>query len=59
MDEKDLTFNKTILNFHSNFTLHELVESNDKDLPWFNTQLKSLIRENIKTLQSPSQKHRE
>ena len=49
MDEKDLPFTKTILNIHSNFTLHELVESDDKDLPWFNTKLKSVIRENIKT----------
>ena len=33
VDEKDLTFNKTVLNILSNFRLHELIVCDDKGPP--------------------------
>ena len=43
VDEKVLTFNKTILNFLSNFIPHEVIVCDDKDPPWFSGKIKSLI----------------
>ena len=36
-------FNKTILNTHSNIITHETVILNDRDPPWFNSKIKSLL----------------
>ena len=49
VDEKDLTFNKTALNIFSNCILHELIVCDDKGPPQFNTKIKSLFHEQIKT----------
>ena len=49
VDEKVFTFNKTALNILSNFIPHELIVCDGKDPPWFNTKIKSLIHEKIKT----------
>ena len=43
VDEKVLIFNKTVLNILSNFIQHEVIVSDDKDLPWFYGKIKSLI----------------
>ena len=37
VDEKVLTFNKTVMNILSNFIPHELIVCDEKDPPWFNT----------------------
>ena len=39
------TFNKTILNILSNFIPHETITCDDRDPPWFNKKIKSLIYE--------------
>ena len=44
-----LTFNKTNLNILGNFIPHELIVYDVKDPPWFNTKIKSLIHERMKT----------
>ena len=49
VDKKVLTFSKTVMNILSNFIPHELIVCDDKDPPWFNTKIKSLIHEKIKT----------
>ena len=49
VDEKVLTLNKTVMNILSTFIPHELIVSADKDPPWFNTKIESLIHEKIKT----------
>ena len=38
-------FNRTILNILSNFIPHETIVCNDKDPPWFNNRIKTLIKE--------------
>ena len=38
-------FRSTILNILSNFTPHEMIICNDRDLPWFNKIIKGLIQE--------------
>ena len=43
VDEKVLIFNKTVLNIPSNFISHEVTVCDDKDPPWFNGKIKSLI----------------
>ena len=50
VDGKVLIFNKTVLNVLSNFILHEVVVCDDKDPPWFNGKIKSLINENELTM---------
>ena len=52
VDEKVLNINKTVLNILSNFITHELIVWDGKDSPWFNTKIKSLIREKIKICKS-------
>ena len=42
--EKVDTFNKTILNILNNFIPHETI-CDDRDPPWFNGKIKSLIHE--------------
>ena len=38
-------FNETILNIFRNLIPHETVLCNDRDPPWFNKKIKSLIQE--------------
>ena len=40
-------FNETILNILRNFIPHETVLCDDRDPPWFNNRIKSLIHYNI------------
>ena len=49
VDEKVLIFNKTFLNILSNFIPHEVIVCDDKDPPWFNGKIKSLINEKLRT----------
>ena len=44
-----MIFNKTVLNILSNFIPHEVIVCDDKDLPWFNGKIKSLINEKLRT----------
>ena len=46
VNEKVLIFNKTVL---SNFIPHEVIVCDDKDPPWFNGKIKSLINEKLRT----------
>ena len=41
------TFHKTIPNILSNFIRHETSICNDRDPPWFNNKIKSLIHKKI------------
>ena len=43
--EKVDIFNRTTLNILSNFFLHEIIVREDKDPPWFNNRIKTLIQE--------------
>ena len=45
VNEKVNIFNETILNILRNFIPHETVLCDDRDPPWFNTKIKSLIHE--------------
>ena len=45
VNEKVDIFNRTILNILSNFIPHETIVCNDKDPPWFNNRIKTLIQE--------------
>ena len=45
VNEKVNIFNRTILNILSNFILHEIIVCNEKDPPWFNIRIKTLIQE--------------
>ena len=45
VNEKVDTFNKTILNILSNFIPHETITCDDRDPPWLNKKIKSLIYE--------------
>ena len=49
VDEKVLAFNKTILYIISNLIPYELIVCDNKDPPWFNIKIKSLIHEKIKS----------
>ena len=37
-------FNKSVLNVLSNFIPHETILCADKDPPWFNSQIKSILQ---------------
>ena len=39
----------TVLNILSNFISHEVIVCDDKDPPWFNGKIKSLINEKLRT----------
>ena len=39
---------KAIYNILSNFILHQTITVDDKDPPWFNTKIKSLLQEKNK-----------
>ena len=45
VNEKVDIFNRTILNILSNFVPHEIIACNDKDPPWLNNRIKTLIQE--------------
>ena len=45
VSEKVDIFNRTILNIFRNFIPHETIVCNDKDTPWFNNRIKTLIKE--------------
>ena len=45
VNEKVSIFSSTILNILSNFIPHETIVCDDKDPPWFNRTIKSLIQE--------------
>ena len=45
VNEKVSIFSNTILNILSNFIPHETIVCDDKDPPWFNRTIKSLIQE--------------
>ena len=45
VDEKVGIFTKTVFNIISNFIPHETILCNDKDLPWFNKKIRTLIKE--------------
>ena len=49
VDRKLLIFNKTVLIVLSNFIPHEVTVCGDKDPPWFNGKIKSLIDEKLRT----------
>ena len=49
VDEKVLIFNKTVLNVFSNFIPHEVIVCDDKDPPWFNGKVKTLLNETLRT----------
>ena len=44
IEEKASILTKTILNIMSNFILNEIVTINDRDTPWINNKIKSLIK---------------
>ena len=44
-----MIFNKTVLNVLSNFIPHEVIVCDDKDPPWFNGKIKSLINGKLST----------
>ena len=44
-NEKVDIFSRTILNILSTFISHETFVCNDKDPPWFNKRIKTLIQE--------------
>ena len=48
INENVSLFNKTILNVLNNYISHETVICDDKDLPWFNSRIKSLIENSNK-----------
>ena len=56
VDGKVLIFNKTVLNVLSNFILDEVIVCDDKDTPWFNGKIKSLINQLRKNLSSLQQR---
>ena len=48
VDGKVDIFNRTILNILSNFIPHETIVFDDKDPPWFNNRIKTLIQKKKK-----------
>ena len=61
INEKVFLFNNTILNILNNYILLETIICDDKDPPWFNSRIKSLIenknkiRKNYQRFKSNSQ----
>ena len=49
VNKKGSIFNETVLNVLSNYIPRETLTSNDKDPPWFNTQIRSLLQDKNKT----------
>ena len=44
-----MIFNKTVLNILSNFIPHPVIVCDDKDTPWLNGKIKSLINKKLRT----------
>ena len=57
INEKVSLFNKTILNILNNYIPHETIICDDKDPPWFNSRIKSLI-ENKKKIHKNYQRYK-
>ena len=49
INEKVSFFNKMILNILNNYIPHETIISDDKDPPWFNFRIKSIIEKRIRS----------
>ena len=49
VDEKVFICSKTVMNILSNFTPHKLIVCDEKEPPWFNAKIKSLIHKKTKT----------
>ena len=45
VNEQVSVFNETIMNIFGNFILHETITCNDKDVPWMNKQIETVIGE--------------
>ena len=45
MNKQVFVFNETIMNMFKNFIPQETITCNDKDPPWMNNQIKTLIAE--------------
>ena len=45
MNKQICVFNETITNIFENFIPHEAITFNDKDPPWMNKQIKTIISE--------------
>ena len=52
VNEKVCIFNKSVLNVLSNFIPHETILCDDKDPPWFNSRIKSLLQDKNKIFKS-------
>ena len=52
VDEEVCIFNKSVLNVLSNFIPHKAILWDDKDLPWFNSRIKSLLQDKNKIFKS-------
>ena len=48
VNKKVSIFNETILNVLSNYIPHETLTCDDKDPPWFNSRIKSLLQDKNK-----------
>ena len=44
-----MILNKTVLNVLGNFIPYEAIVCDDKDLPWFNGKIKSLVNVKLRT----------
>ena len=47
VNKKVCIFKKSVLNVLSNFIPHEIILSDNKDLPWFNSRIKSLLQAKV------------
>ena len=52
VSENVCIFNKSVLNVLSNFIPHEIILRDDKDPPWFNSRIKSLLQDKNKFFKS-------
>ena len=48
LSEKVSIFNETILNARRNYIRHKILTCDDKDPPWFNYRIKSLLQDKNK-----------
>ena len=59
INERVSFFNKSIVNIVSNFIPHEAVICDDRDPPWINNRIKSLINDKTITLKISSQRQKQ
>ena len=52
VNEKVCIFNKSVLNVLSNFIPHEITLCDDKDPPWFNSRIKSVLQDKNKVFKN-------